>query len=94
LLGVATPSQLIQDTQRTPFNIGEAIQLNGFSFAEAQSLARGLESKVSDSQIAEDILREVLEWTGGQPFLTQKICKLIADYQNVIPSDKQIINSG
>jgi hypothetical protein len=23
------------------------------------------------------VLREVLAWTGGQPFLTQKVCKLI-----------------
>lgn len=91
LLGVATPSQLIQDTQRTPFNIGEAIQLNGFSFEEAQSLAQGLESKVSDSKIAENILREVLNWTGGQPFLTQKICQMIVDYEEGIPANKNEI---
>lgn len=91
LLGVATPSQLIQDKRRTPFNIGQEIQLNGFSFEEARPLAQGLESKVSHSQIAEDILREVLNWTGGQPFLTQKICKLIADSQDVIPVHKQAI---
>jgi hypothetical protein len=30
LLGVATPSDLIEDKRRTPFNIGRAIQLNGF----------------------------------------------------------------
>lgn len=30
LLGVATPSNLIADKNRTPFNIGRAIQLNGF----------------------------------------------------------------
>ena len=91
LLGVATPSQLIQDTQRTPFNIGEAIQLNSFSFEEARPLAQGLKSKLSDSKIAEDILREVLNWTGGQPFLTQKICKMIADNEGTIPEEKKAI---
>ena len=30
LLGVATPSDLIQDKTQTPFNIGQAIQLQGF----------------------------------------------------------------
>ncbi|MBH8551604.1 ABC transporter substrate-binding protein [Nostocaceae cyanobacterium CENA357] len=92
LLGVATPSQLIQDTQRTPFNIGEAIQLNGFSFLEAQPLAKGLETKAGDAKIAENILRELLKWTGGQPFLTQKICNLIANYEYIIPDDKKVIS--
>ncbi|MDF5722839.1 MAG: AAA-like domain-containing protein [Rhizonema sp. PD37] len=91
LLGVASPSQLIQDTQRTPFNIGEAIQLNPFSFEDSLPLAQGLENKVSDSKIAEDILREVLNWTGGQPFLTQKICQIIVNYEEVIPANKNAI---
>ncbi|BAY26175.1 TPR repeat-containing protein [Calothrix sp. NIES-2100] len=92
LLGVATPSQLIKDTQRTPFNIGVAIQLNGFSFPEARLLTEGLESKVNDLKIAENIIREILKWTGGQPFLTQKICQIILYDENVIPSDEKLIS--
>ncbi|MBO3459671.1 AAA-like domain-containing protein [Aetokthonos hydrillicola Thurmond2011] len=92
LLGVATPSQLIQDTQTTPFNIGEAIQLSGFSLKEVQPLAEGLRGKLSDFQLAENILQEVLFWTNGQPFLTQKICKLIVDSQDTIPSEKKEIH--
>ncbi len=91
LLGVATPSKLIQDNQRTPFNIGEAIQLNGFSFEQARLLAQGLESKISNSQIAEAIIQEVLKWTGGQPFLTQKICKIIVDDEQIIPHENNFI---
>ena len=74
LLGVATPAQLIQDKSRTPFNIGQAIQLNGFKLHEAQPLLRGLADQVSNPQV---MLKEVLAWSNGQPFLTQKICKLI-----------------
>ncbi|MEH2014389.1 CHAT domain-containing protein [Nostoc sp.] len=74
LLGVATPSDLIQDKNRTPFNIGQAIELNGFQLHEAESLAQGLVGKVSNPQA---VLREVLVWTGGQPFLTQKLCQFI-----------------
>ncbi|MGI2901792.1 ABC transporter substrate-binding protein [Tolypothrix sp. VBCCA 56010] len=91
LLGVATPSQLIQDNQRTPFNIGEAIQLKGFSFAEARTLAQGLKSKVTDYKIAEVIIQEVLNWTDGQPFLTQKICQIIVNDEQIIPVDKRLI---
>jgi hypothetical protein len=74
LLGVATPSDLIQDKNRTPFNIGRAIQLSGFKLDESQSLIQGLATKASNPQ---NVLQEVLAWTGGQPFLTQKICQLV-----------------
>ncbi len=74
LLGVATPSDLIADKNRTPFNIGRGIELTGFQFEEAQPLAHGLVQKVENDQA---VLREILAWTGGQPFLTQKLCKLV-----------------
>jgi WD40 repeat protein len=74
LIGVATPSDLIADKRRTPFNIGRAIELSGFQLGEATALAQGLAQK-ADYPL--DVLREVLAWTGGQPFLTQKLCKLV-----------------
>ncbi|HEY9667859.1 MAG TPA: AAA-like domain-containing protein [Coleofasciculaceae cyanobacterium] len=74
LLGVAMPSDLIQDKNRTPFNIGRAIALNGFSLDEAQPLAQGFKGKTHNPQA---VLQEVLAWTGGQPFLTQKVCQLV-----------------
>jgi WD40 repeat protein len=74
LFGVATPSDLIQDWQPTPFNIGRAIELTGFKLHEAEALAQGLAVKTSNPKA---LLQAVLKWTGGQPFLTQKICKLI-----------------
>ncbi|MCY7279168.1 MAG: AAA-like domain-containing protein, partial [Phormidesmis sp. CAN_BIN44] len=74
LLGVATPSDLIQDKKSTPFNIGQAIQLAGFEFEEAKPLAKGLVSRAADP---EAVLKQVLTWTSGQPFLTQRLCALI-----------------
>ncbi|MFN6501753.1 MAG: AAA-like domain-containing protein [Nostoc sp. DedQUE01] len=73
LIGVSTPSDLIQDKRRTPFNIGRAIDLTGFRLDEAEPLVQGL-AGVGDSY---ELMRVVLEWTGGQPFLTQKVCKLV-----------------
>ncbi len=72
LLGVCAPSDLIQDKRRTPFNIGEAIDLSGFTPDEAIGLAAGLPG-------GEATLRSVLDWTGGQPFLTQRVCRLVAE---------------
>lgn len=86
LFGVATPSQLIQDKTRTPFNIGQAIQLKDFQLHEAQPLLQGLADKVGNPQA---VLREVLFWTNGQPFLTQKVCKLIRNTQEAIPLNQE-----
>ena len=74
LLGVATPSNLMKDKRRTPLNFGKSIELHGFEFDEAQPLAKGLEGKVDNPQA---MIREILAWTGGQPFLTQKLCQLV-----------------
>jgi len=86
LLGVATPSQLIRDKSRTPFNIGQAIQLNGFQLHEAQPLLQGLIGRVGNPQA---VLKEVLAWTSGQPFLTQKLCKLIYSSPLPIPNNDE-----
>jgi len=82
LLGVATPSDLIQNKNCTPFNIGRAIELHGFQLSEAEPLARGLEPKSSNPHT---VLEAILDLTGGQPFLTQRLCQLIASSQEYIP---------
>ncbi|VXD17791.1 putative WD-40 repeat protein [Planktothrix serta PCC 8927] len=74
LFGVVTPSDLIADKTRTPFNIGTAIDLTGFTLAEVAPLAQGL---IEFFEYPEVILPEVLNWTNGQPFLTQKLLKLV-----------------
>ncbi|AKG21357.1 AAA-like domain-containing protein [Calothrix sp. 336/3] len=74
LFGVTTPSDLIADKQRTPFNIGHAIQLDGFTITEATPLAAGLDAVVENPLAT---LQAILHWTGGQPFLTQKLCQMV-----------------
>lgn len=74
LFGVAKPSDLIRDRHRTPFNIGQAITLEGFSLAEAHPLAANLGLPVDQAQA---VLAAILYWTAGQPFLTQKLCRLV-----------------
>ncbi|HAA33183.1 MAG TPA: hypothetical protein DCE56_42515, partial [Cyanobacteria bacterium UBA8553] len=86
LLGVATPSDLIADKNRTPFNIGRAIELTGFQYHEVQALIQGLEGRVSKPAV---VFREMLEWTGGQPFLTQKLCKLLLYWENSIQAGRE-----
>jgi WD40 repeat protein len=73
LLGVTTPTALIQDKRFTPFNIGCAIPLTGFQWVEAMPLLDRLQGHCDQPQT---LLRQILYWTGGQPFLTQKLCQL------------------
>ncbi|MEO0490610.1 MAG: AAA-like domain-containing protein, partial [Cyanobacteria bacterium J06659_2] len=75
LLGVTTPSDLIQDKNRTPFNIGRAIDLHGFELDEVEPLAAGLAGVAADPAA---VMAAILTWTGGQPLLTQKLCRLVA----------------
>ncbi|MDJ0715621.1 MAG: AAA family ATPase [Prochloraceae cyanobacterium] len=84
IFGSASPSDLISDYSRTPFNIGRAIELEGFSEDEAQPLLQGLSQTISNPQT---VLKEVLFWTNGQPFLTQKLCRSIRDSCQDIPCD-------
>jgi hypothetical protein len=76
LLGVATPSDLIRDTRTTPFNIGRRIELTDFAEDEAAPLALGMGRKI---QIGIQLLRRILYWTGGHPYLTQRLCRSVAD---------------
>lgn len=88
LLGVAAPSELIIDKQRTPFNIGRSIDLTGFKLTEAKTpLTQGLVGV--DNPVA--VLQEILDWTGGQPFLTQKLCKLVAETESRKPAVEQFV---
>jgi len=84
LLGVAAPSSLIRD--KTPFNVGLAVKLQGFQLDEVKPLAEGLSEKVSNPTA---VLQEILSWTGGQPFLTQKLCKLIVTSELSIPAGQE-----
>jgi WD40 repeat protein len=73
LLGVATPADLISDTRLSPFNIGRRIVVTDFTPGEAAPLAKGL------GQNGEALLARVLFWTNGNPYLTQRLCRALAE---------------
>jgi WD40 repeat protein len=75
LIGVATPSDLIRDGSRTPFNIGERINLTDFQMKEAAPFIKGLSRP---PEVGARLLRRVLWWTGGHPYLTQRLCAAVA----------------
>jgi hypothetical protein len=75
LLGVATPGDLISDPQRTPFNIGRRMDLTDFTERQAIPLAYGLGLPPVE---AGQVLTWILDWTGGHPYLTQRLCAAAA----------------
>ncbi|HKQ07603.1 MAG TPA: AAA-like domain-containing protein [Blastocatellia bacterium] len=77
LIGVATPGDLISDPNRTSFNINmSAVDLTDFTFEEALPLAEGFGLPAKE---AARVLGYVLKWTQGHPFLTQRLCRAIAN---------------
>lgn len=85
LLGVVTPFELIQDPRHTPFNVGKQIELQDFTDTEVErSLAQGLITPERDAGRVARLLRRVLYWTGGQPYLTQRLCERLATQPGLI----------
>lgn len=88
LLGVTFIKELIDNSRNSIFSKGTDIQLKPFKPGEAEILANGL-SKYKRQ--AAQIIKEILFWTGGQPYLTQRLCKLITDENYNITSVKKDI---
>ena len=84
LIGVTTPAELVQAPHSTPFNVGRPIDLHGFQREEAEPLVKGLKGIVQDPEAA---LTAILDWSSGQPFLTQKLCQLVVN-QATVPLDE------
>ncbi len=87
LLGVATPSDLIKNPHCAPFNLGKAIELKGFQLHESLVLAKGLTNQAHNPK---KVLKQILYWTGGQPFLTQKLCWLVSTSEVFIPAGNEV----
>ncbi|OAB61511.1 hypothetical protein AY599_05775 [Leptolyngbya valderiana BDU 20041] len=73
IFGVAAPSDLVSDRTRTPFNIGTAIDLQPLDLERGRPLIEGLSGWF---ERPDTVFQQILAWTNGQPFLTQKLCQL------------------
>jgi hypothetical protein len=74
MMGVAAPSELMQDVTRTPFNVGRGIRLLDFTREEAAAFAEGLRELGGDPW---QFLDPILEWTEGHPYMTQRVCEAL-----------------
>lgn len=85
LIGVATPADLIRNVSTTPFNIGNRVVLTDFTEQEAEPLIHGLGR---EPVVGFRLLRRILWWTNGHPYLTQRLCAAVAaDPKATTPKD-------
>ncbi len=82
VVGVASPSDLI-NVSNTPFNIGHRIELTDFTPEEAARFVDGLRPP-EEAAAARKLLRRALWWTGGHPYLTQRLCASISAFPDVV----------
>ncbi len=87
LLGTALPSGSAERASEAVTEISTRIELQDFSFEQARPLAEGLGLASGD---AERALYRVLYWTGGHPYLTQRLCQAIARNAAQVDSDEAV----
>ncbi|XXT18113.1 AAA-like domain-containing protein [Sorangium sp. So ce429] len=75
LLGTATPGELIKDRRTTPYNVGQTVELGDFDAArdDLEDLERAMGQRGGPGK---ELVRAVLSWTGGHPYLTMAVCRL------------------
>jgi WD40 repeat protein/subtilisin-like proprotein convertase family protein len=70
-----------------PAEIGARLELPDFRFEQVRPLAAGLPLPPGD---AERALYRILYWTGGHPYLTQKLCQAVARNAARINGDEAV----
>ncbi len=90
LLGVARPGDLIKDRTRTPYNIGINVDVTDFQLDELDAFQSVLDECFPKQ--GRELLQWVLDWTGGQPYLTQKLCAEVVEADSGVFS-KSAINA-
>lgn len=77
MAGTFPSNRLIANPAMTPFNISEIIELRDFTFEQARTLTLGWKKNCETS--ADYLLKSVLDWAGGHPFLTHCMCSKISE---------------
>ncbi len=85
LSGVIEPTDLINDKNKSPFNIGEKIYLDDFNYDEYLDFI-----KKSKLELTEDVIKHIYDWANGNPRLTFDICSEIEGFS----IDNNIINKN
>lgn len=76
IAGAYNPRELISDPRTSPFNVAQRVHLPDFTLAQTDQLVAHLELPAED---AAAIAQHIYYWTDGQPYLTQRLCRTLAE---------------
>lgn len=80
LIGVMTRADLVEDLERTPFNIEcTEVLLRDLSREELEGFRPGFEPLERDGVDVDALLDAVHHWTAGHPALSQRLCWTLVD---------------
>ncbi len=68
ILGVAKPAEFLTD-QGIVFNVGDRLEIEPLT-GDCQELWSGIGEIINQPK---QVIQLILQWTGGQPFLTQSV---------------------
>ena len=88
LAGATDPREMISDPKVSPFNIAKHIVMHDFQVDELRGLTAQLSDSVSDESTAEHII----EWTGGQPYLSQLLCQYLTEARQ--KADHEVVKAA
>lgn len=75
LCGECDPESLVSDAALSPFSVSQAVELSDLTRPELDIFATELNLSAIDARLALD---RVWHWTGGQPYLSQKLCRALS----------------
>jgi ABC-type branched-subunit amino acid transport system substrate-binding protein len=94
IFGVTTLDELIQDQDSKLLKIGQAIELDNFDNSITNQFQEGLKNKFNNNMsLVRTAINAILSWTNGQPFLTNQICQMLQDINELFPNSKSEIET-
>lgn len=79
LCGTFQPRDLIKNPANSPFNISKTLRMSDLTRDGVRRLVGMLERM--GVYFDEDIPDEIYNWTGGQPYLTQRLCAIFEEWK-------------
>lgn len=86
-MGAFNPNQMIRNKNNSPFNVAEPVYLNDLDIGQLKVLVKFLNL---ESDIHTEITNRLYYWTGGQPYISQKICAYLWDLDTTHLSSKSV----
>lgn len=81
LSGVVEPTEIIKNPKISPFNIGEKIFLDDFTYNEFMTFI----NKAELDSWGEDVISRIFYWTNGNPRMTWDLCCGLQNYDYLVP---------